>query len=227
MRFTISILTHWAIDEVKTCLDSVLNGGGDFELILTANGCPLAYAYFCEIKEAFPEIEIRVVNNKENLGFQQPNEVALTMARTGTLILLNDDAIVPHGWLGKIASEFIDDQQCAIVGPVGRRLRDDFVGGQPGEPIEYIEGSCMAIRVDLARDHGLFDPELKMAYGEDSDLCLRMRQLSYTIHQVDFEIKHKGGTTSRHVPGLKKYFDENHAYLRQKWAGYLKTRTFA
>jgi GT2 family glycosyltransferase len=106
-------------------------------------------------------------------------------------------------------------------------LRDNFVGGLEGNTIEYVEGVCLAIRTDLAKHHGLFDPNLLWAYSEDADLCVRMRSLGYTIHLAGFPIHHIPGSTSSLVPETKKFFARNHNYLRQKWAGYLKTHLFA
>ena len=224
MKATISILTHTALPQAKTCIAAVLAGGGDFDLILMANGNPEAEKYFCDL--VFSRTDIRVVINDINLGFIDPNRTALEMTHSDIFVMLNDDCIVPRGWLDLICREFKKDPNCAIVGPVGRRLGDDFVGGKPGKPVEYIEGVCMAVRTDLAKKHGLFDPNIHFAYGEDSDLCLRMRQLGYSIKVAPFGIIHKSGTTSRHVPTAGRHFAMNHMYLKTKWRYYLKTHKF-
>lgn len=224
MRTTISILCHSQLELAKLCIRSVLNGGGEFDLILTANGNPDAAQYFNLLAKIHPHI--RVVVNEVNKGFIFPNEVALSLTNTELFCMVNDDCILPLGWLGKIKPSFELNPKAAIVGPRGFRLRDNFVGGLEGSPIEYIEGVCLAVRTDLAKQHGLFDPELKWAYGEDAELSIRMRSLGYTIHQADFPIHHKPGSTSCNVPETRVYFAKNHNYLRKKWAEYLKTHRF-
>lgn len=227
MKATISIVCHLALAQAKACIASVLTGGGDFDLILIANGNPAAGRYFRELEQRFKNIQ--AMELATNLGFIGANKIAFAAVETPLMILLNDDAIVPKGWLAKIVEQFEKHPTAAVVGPIGRRLRDNFVGGLPcsdKEPPEYIEGCCFAIRTELARKHGLFDPRIQFAYGEESDCCLRMRQAGYTIHVANFPLIHHAGTTSRHVPEAKIHFDMNHAYLRNKWAEYLKTHKF-
>jgi|HubBroStandDraft_2_1064218.scaffolds.fasta_scaffold00145_25 GT2 family glycosyltransferase len=227
MKATISIVCHLALAQAKSCIASVLNGGGDFDLILTANGNLDAFKYFGELGSS--REGIKVIMHDHNRGFIEPNKLALQATDSPIFVMLNDDAIVPKGWLGKIVEQFEKHPTASVVGPIGRRLRDNFVGGLPcsdKEPPEYIEGCCFAIRTDLAKLYGLFDPNLHFAYGEESDCCLRMRQLGYTIHVAPFQIIHNAGTTTRHVPEAKLHFDMNHAYLRNKWSEYLKTHKF-
>ena len=226
MKSTISILCHTALPEAKACLASVQAGGGDFDLILTANGNADASAYFHELADYSPNI--RVVTNLDNMGFIEPNRVALSMTETPLFVLLNDDAIVPHGWLDKIQATFAKHENAALVGRKGgcTMLKPDGIGTR-GPFLDYIDGACLACRTDLVKKHGLFSPELSMAYFEDSDLSLRMRELGHTIHQAPFTIEHKGGTTSRTVPGLRSHFQRNQAWFQQRWSHYLTTRTFA
>ena len=225
MKTTISIVTYTQLEKAKLCIKSILNGGGHFDLILTANGNPEAAAYFQTLANAYPFI--RLVVNETNEGFIEPNRRALEMTDTPLFCMVNDDCILPLGWLGKIKRQFAINPQAAVVGPRGCRLRDNFVGGLEGNVIEYIEGVCLTIRTDLAKKHGLFDPNIRWAYGEDAELCIRMRSLGYTIHLAGFPIHHSPGNTSCMVPEVKKFFASNHNYLRQKWSEYLKTHRFA
>ena len=224
MKTTISVITYTQLDKAKLCIKSILNGGGDFNLILTANGNPEAAEHFNAIARTHKNV--RVVVNTENEGFMEPNKKALAMTDTELFCMVNDDCILPLSWLGKIKRQFAVHPKAAVVGPVGCRLRDNFVGGLEGSIIEYVEGVCLAIRTDLAKVHGLFDPNLKWAYGEDADLCIRMRSLGYTIHLAGFPIHHKPGSTSCQVPQAKNYFTRNHKYLMTKWSEYLKTHRF-
>jgi len=225
---TISIICHSAFEECKRTLSAVLDSREGAHLILTANGNPEAAEYFEKL--ATQREGVTVIVNAENKGFVVPSNWAFSLCETEYLVLLNDDALPPTCWLDKLKEAMKED--VAIAGPGDRWLDHNFVGHKwrGGEPIEpdFIEGSCMMIRVAAFKDHGelLFWPDLKMAYCEDADACLRIRQLGYKIAVADFAILHKAGTTSRTVAGLVDIVRPNFELCRKRWEGYLKTRRF-
>lgn len=225
MKYSIAITTYTAINQAKRCIESVLANSGtkNLRLIITANGCR-------EIYWRAPNADIPVdsIVNEKNEGFIRPSNHALTYADGEFFVLLNDDCTVPERWLERLEKPFLDDPKCAISGARGGccTLDENFVGHK-GDRLDYIEGSCLMVRTELARKHGLFCEELKMAYGEDADMSLRYRQLGYTIHQADFALEnHVAGTTAATVPGLAKIAQQNFALCRKRWSHYLKTRTF-
>lgn len=208
----------------QNCLRAVAEGGGDYELLLTNNGSGdgMRHAMIYAIAGGLKGI---VFDNEKNEGFIQPNIKALEHARGDYFVMLNSDTRVPHGWLTELEKPFLQDPLCAISGATGCAIGDNMVG-HPSRSVEFIEGSCLMIRTAMARTIGLFDPQLVGAYGEDLDLSLRVRQLGHTIHTVPIDIKHLGGATSSMVPQANGWLTENLAYLKIKWADYLKTRTF-
>lgn len=223
MRATISILTYSALGCAKRCIASVLEHSSDFDLILTANGNPEAAEYFLQLAKR--HLNIRVLINSNNLGFIEPNREALAITGTPFFILLNDDTLVCPGWLDKLREEFAERPKAALAGPRSRctSLNAHFIG-IPGYRLEYLEGSCLMARTEIVKQFGLFASELKFAYGEDSDLSLRMREAGFTIHQAPFTLPfHAGGATTRTVPEVKKHFHANHLYLRARWKDYLAT----
>ncbi len=222
---TISILTHSALSAARRCIASVLQFSDDYELILTANGNPKVAEYFTELAGTFDHI--RVVVNETNEGFQNPNRKALEMTTTPLFHMQNDDTLVCPKWLDMLRAPFQQFPKAALSGPRARCCSlTDRMTGIPGYQVEYLEGSCLMGRTALLKEHGLFSPELKFAYGEDSDLSLRMREAGYTIHQVPFRLPfHAGGATARTVPPsfLRPIFKANHEYLVKRWANYLAT----
>jgi len=225
---TISVICHTALEECKRTLRTVLDSREGAKLILTSNGNPDAAEYFETLARQREGIE--VVVNTQNLGFIAPSNSAFMECETEFFVLLNDDAIPPANWLDRLKSAFID--KVAIAGPGARWLNHDFIGrkwraGMPMEP-DFIEGSCMMIRCSALRENRepLFWPELKLAYCEDADLCLRVRKIGYEIAVTDFPLQHKAGTTTRAVPFLHDTMKENFAKCAQKWRSYLKTRNF-
>lgn len=225
MRFTVSILTYSALRQVKACLASVLQTKAPFKLILTANGNPEVAAYFQHFAAEFPNVT--VVINPTNEGFIPPNRHALSLCDTELFVMLNDDTTVPPEWLDKLAEPFdLYPKTAALSGPTGscQTLLLNF-HGTLGRDFEYLEGSCLCCKTETVKKHGLFDPHLSFAYGEDSDLSLRMREQGYTLHQVRFPIRHERGATSREVKDVRLHQANNHGYLTKRWAHYLRVRT--
>ena len=147
------------------------------------------------------------------------------MATGEFFVLLNNDTVVPVRWLDILNAPFLSDEQVALTGASGgcSCLLPSFHGVH-GRVAEYIEGSCLMARTDLLRRHGLFSDYLEFAYGEDSDLSLRMRFLGYKIVKTQLRIIHHQSATTRHNPDIPKYQARNHGILVKKWSQYLRTR---
>lgn len=224
-RFTISLLTYTALPQAKRCIASVLKSTQPFKLILTANGNPEVAAYFESLAKEYAFI--RVIVNAKNEGYIEPNRKALELCDTEFWVMLNDDAILPPDGLEKLAAPFDRFPKAALSGPKGdfQTLLPNFHGTK-GKDFEYLNGACLCCKTEIVKKHGLFDPNLKWAYGDDSDLSLRMRELGYTLHHADFILQHEVSATSKHVPEVRANSNANHAYLIHRWAHYLKVRKF-
>lgn len=222
-RVTISILTYIALRQAKACIASVLKQTEPFKLILTANGNPQVAEYFTALAKEFANITVGV--NENNQGFIEPHSRALTLCDTELFLLLNDDAILPEDALKKLIEPFDQFPNAALSGPKDdfQTLLPDF-NGTKGKDFEYLNGACLMCKTEIVKKHGLFDPHLKFAYAEDSDLSLRMREQGYTLHKVDFRLIHERCATSKHVKEVKASQEANHAFCRKRWAHYLKVR---
>lgn len=219
---TVSIITYSQVDHAKRCIASVLAGGEEVNLILTANGNPEAAKFFEEVARNTPNVT--VVINPTNEGFWKPNNHALTLTNTRWLCLCNDDVIVPRGWLDPLKKPFLVHPNSVFSCPDGgcSALLPDFTGTIGRK--EYCEGALLLIDTAIAKKHGLFEPLPGLCYGEDSHSSLRFRQLGYNLHWVPLKITHARGATSKTVPSVRKWQEQNHAYLRQRWSHYLKCR---
>ena len=168
---TISIVTYKALDRAKACVEAVLKHSGDAKLVLTANGSLEARAYFHSVADAHPN-RITVIHHAENIGFGRAHNAAFGIVPTTPFFLcLNDDTVPPEGWLNTLMAPFDKDPKAALSCPSNTcsQLLPTF-HGRPGAR-EYCEGSCLLIRSEVARKHGLFDETLPgLAYGEDSDI---------------------------------------------------------
>jgi len=229
-RFTVSIAVYNRLELTRTCIDSILHSGGDFEVIVTDNASAEDTRDY--LRSLDPS-RFRIVTNRENLGFNGPHNHALTLARGEFFVVLNNDLEVTAGWLDIMAAKFAQNPNLAICGVHGgcTRIDKDAVGVDDRE-LEYVEGSCLMIPTVLARRHGLFANYLKFAYFEDSDLSLRMREMGHDIAIADLHFKHNRRSTALLVRSegkidLDAICRRNRCAFRMKWKRYLEKRTFA
>jgi ADP-heptose:LPS heptosyltransferase/GT2 family glycosyltransferase len=219
---TVSIVTYSEVRRAKACVESVLKTAPTAKLILTANGNTKAAEYFRTIPSAL------VIEHPENLGFGRAHNAAFAKCETEFFLCLNDDAVVHTRWLERLMEPFLVHQNAAISCPENTcsELLTNFHGKAGNK--EYCEGSCLLVKSEVARKHGLFDATLPgLAYGEDSDLSLRYRQLGYTIHWTKAQISHERCQTSNKMGDIvRQWQNMNHAVLQRRWAHYLRYRTF-
>lgn len=221
MKYSISIIAMNGLDVTRRCVESVLEQSSDYELILTDNGSNDGTLQFFQSIKSVPA---RVVCNLVNLGFKEPHKKALQMSSGEYFVMLNNDTVVTEGWLETLESPFKMHSHAALSAPAGGCCAlDHEFHGVPGK-MEYVEGACLMAKAEIVKKHGLFSDYLYFAYGEDSDLSLRMRVLGYSIHQVQCKFSHIRGMTSSKLPFIKAVQDANHHTLRHKWSHYLKVR---
>lgn len=80
---------------------------------------------------------------------------------------------------------------------------------------EMVTGCCFGIKAELFNYIGGFNPNYKIGYWEDSEICLNVRELGYKVmYQPNSVIWHKLGHTSS---GGHKYFGHNKQYFINKW----------
>lgn len=239
MKFLISIVAHNKLDLTRRCVESVLAAMRNMDRAVITAKCRLVLQdnsstdgtreYFASVEG---ESKVHVVNYDTNTGFQIPTEAAFVVAREMScdyLVTVNNDAVVPPNFLSLMFAEFERLPNTAIVGckwtccSIG-----DNMHGYDGGALEYVELSCAMIDVRKVAKHydRLFDSALHFAYSEDVHLSLKMRKLGYGIRQANFTIEHARGSTSSMVPMAQIAQAENHAWMKVRWAHYLKHRRF-
>ncbi len=139
-------------------------------------------------------ISIKLIENKENLGFALANNRAAEMAKGKYLFFLNNDTKIGSKALSELVNKMEKDQNLAICGCKmmsygGQRHFHTGIGvdifGYPliwnvWKKIFYIEGSALMIRKELFKKIGGFDPKYFM-FHEDIDLAWRVWLLGYQV----------------------------------------------
>lgn len=233
MKVLVSVLCHNRSDCTREFLKSALGQTyqNDVTFLITDNASTDDTAEFLN---GITDERVKVCRTQINEGFITPNNEAFDEACADGydyFVMVNNDAIVGAGWLDSLVHVLEREPKGALCCPTGLHSELTPQGmGKMGR-FEYCEGSCLAVKVALAKNHRpLFSPSIEFAYTEDSDLSLRMREAGYTIHQARIKFSHKTAQTTAKNPELKAKCEHhsrnNHALFVRKWGYYLRTKRF-
>jgi GT2 family glycosyltransferase len=247
VRLAISVLFYYREDLVEWFLHSILQqilkaeSRGDIEcsLSLSFNYQPDA-AVIAQVHQTIATTNhlrgdaVHILENGFNVGFGVGHNRVFDKFDSDIFLIMNSDVRVSdEDWLIKLVDRFRGSDG-VIVGlrETASRLREDGCGipiKDPGEEFDFVDGSALAIRSDIARCFGLFSPSYDYFYFEDADLCLRYRQMGLQIALLDVPYEHERSSSSRLLPqfAVENVLDRNRARLFEKWGKYLRTRTLS
>ncbi len=171
------------------------------EIIVVDNGSNDGSAQF--IKSNYPEVKL--IENRENLGFAKANNQAAGVAHGEYIAFLNNDTKVDKNWLMELLRPIYGSDEVICSGSKVLSLDGsslDFVGGMinfegKGFQIDYglsvnkdihnverflpfVNGGAMLIKRDVFLEAGGFDEDF-FAYYEDVDLGWRLWVLGYKV----------------------------------------------
>jgi GT2 family glycosyltransferase len=195
-RASIIVLTHDNLAFSRMCLTSVLENTEypNFELIVVDNASSDGTVEELQnIAGRFPNI--KVILNEHNAGFGPGNNQGLAAASGEILVLLNNDTVVPRGWLTRLARH-LDDAAIGLIGPATNRSCNEAQIDIPYQTYgefqavarsqgERHEGErflirmpmmfCVAFRRDTYELLGPLDERYEVGMFEDEDYALRAK----------------------------------------------------
>lgn len=186
----------------RACVESVLSRTeGVFELILVDNGSTDQTARW--MRSLASDARIKTILNPRNLGFAKAVNQGMRAAQGDSLIWLNNDTVVPPGWLAKLRAAIRSDPSLGAVGPVTnacegpQRIKlpksfrlshlpffaEAFSLKNKGwvERVNRLIGFCLLLRREAVERVGLLDERFGLGCYEDFDYCLRLRQAGYEL----------------------------------------------
>ena len=244
VRLTISVLFYQRDDLIPSFLRSILpqirsaKSRGDIScaLYLTFNykAAPPVQADITDlIHSVFPEgaNDIYIRENGFNIGFGAGHNAIFHESESDLFLILNSDVrVLTENWLEVLVDRF-RESDAALIGLAksASRLREDGCGipiERPSEQFDFVDGSVLVIRSELARRYGLFSDAFDYFYFEDVDLCLRYRQMGLRLELLDVPCEHDRSSSSRLLPqyAVEGVLNRNRARFFERWGSYLQTR---
>jgi hypothetical protein len=158
------------------------------------------------VKNSFPKV--RLIENKENLGFIKASNLGLRQYHGRYAMLLNDDTIVKESALDKLVDFMATHPEAGACG--AKLLNVDGTiqrqGGLFGKKfwlskkpvtVDFVIGAALLVRREVIEKVGIMDENL-FFYNDDLDWCFSIRKAGYKIYFVpQAEIIHYGGYSSR------------------------------
>lgn len=209
---SILVVNYNTVDMLHRCLQSVRQQNGiDYEIVVVDNASIDGSQNM--VRENFPWV--RLITNKENCGFSRANNQAIGESRGRYYFFLNPDTELKKDALATMA-EFMDRNP--DVGLAGSRILNPDLTPQPSVELSYpgeryarkelrglsgniawVLGAAMIARRQVIETVGGFD-ETFFLYGEDLDLCLKIRKLGWRIGYIPQSVViHWGGQSERNT----------------------------
>ena len=204
---SVIIVTYNSADCIAACVESVLAQKEiSFEAIVVDN------ASKDDTLARLKNLPCRVIPSMENLGFGRGNNLGFASSSGRYIYLLNPDAkLVSENSLAELCRRMDANSRWGMAGtlirsadghdesppamgyPGTRHIRRDF-SKLPGS-IAWVMGASMIIRRELYEKLGGFDPAFFL-YSEETDLCLRMRELGHEIGYIpEVAVSHIGAAS--------------------------------
>jgi GT2 family glycosyltransferase/glycosyltransferase involved in cell wall biosynthesis len=241
-RVSIIIITYNNLELTKLCLKSVILNTDypNYEVIVVDNhSTDGTRAYLQFMAERHPHL--RIILNDANEGFARANNQGLEASTGDDLVLLNNDTIVPRGWLSRLVRH-LRHNEVGMVGPVSNfvgneaRIEVDYQtweemesfarqhtrkhDGQ-GADIQMLGMFCVAMRRDVYTQVGPLDEQFGLGMFEDDDYAHRVRLKGYrVICAADAFVHHFGQASFKKLIETGEYnplFERNLKTFESKW----------
>ena len=244
-KVSIVLVTYNNLSLTIQCINSILRNTTwpNYQLIVIDNGSQDGTADYLErLRNEVPTAKI--ILNPDNRGFAAANNQGLREADGDILLLLNNDTIVPGGWLDPLVMH-LREPSIGMVGPVTNAVgneakievsytdiqqmqafADRYTESRKGRSfdIPMLAMFCVAFRRGILEEVGYLDEAFGIGLFEDDDYSRRVQAAGYrTVCAEDSFIHHYGQASFRTLIASGEYqalWDKNQAYFESKWGAW-------
>ncbi|MBI2032408.1 MAG: glycosyltransferase family 2 protein, partial [Candidatus Levybacteria bacterium] len=231
-KLTVSIVNYNAGEYLIKCLESLRSLKNELSMDIVVVDNASIDSSINVAKKKFPEF--KYIINKKNLGFGKAHNLAIKNAKTPYILVLNPDCrmgkgVIPYLYEFMESNKDVGVCSCRVEKEDGSLDKASHRGfptpwasflyfflkndrlyhltdrnmSAPHE-VDSVVGAFMFLRKKTLDETGLFDEDYFL-YGEDIDLCYRIKEKSYKVMYVpEVKIIHAKGVSS----GIKKHSQE-------------------
>jgi GT2 family glycosyltransferase len=215
---SIQIVTYNSEPYIRKCLESILfQKNVEFEVLIYDN---FSEDGTLKVLSEFEDNRINIINGSLNVGFGRAHNFLSKKAQWEFLYILNPDCYFEDpSFLEKLSAQVQLSSDVGLWGtavlegenyalpsysyPGENRIKNS-IDGLPGT-ISWVIGASMIIRRKIFEELHGFDEDYFL-FSEETDLCLRLRQLGFRINYLPFlEVKHVGSASSNGTGFYKKW----------------------
>ena len=205
---SVIVLNYNAGKLLLNCIESIKKSAyKNLEIIVVDNISTDKSQKIC--KEKYPDIKL--IQNDENFGYCEGNNIGIREAEGDYIIILNPDTIVESNWIEELISAYNKFGE-GLYQPKHLSLNEKTVYMSAGnmlnifgfgyarekgnkdenqfnkiEEISYASGTCLFTSSNVLKKVGLFDPFIFL-YHDDLDLGWRASQLGIKSYYVPTSI---------------------------------------
>ncbi len=202
---SIIILNFNLKEYMQGLLDSIrrYTTQGTYEIIVVDNG-----SHDGSVEWLQKQPDVRLIANRENVGFPRGCNQGLAIAQGDELLLLNNDVVVTHHWLDNLRQALYSAPGLGAVGPVTNnsanmqaidipypnentqsamaQMQEFAAAYNISDSAKWqkwmrLVGFCMLFRREVYAKIGDLDESYSPGNYEDDDYCLRIRRAGYEI----------------------------------------------
>lgn len=241
-RASIIVVTYNNLGLTRLCLESILRNTDypNYEVIVVDNNSVDGTPDYLR-QMAAQHSHVQIVLNTENRGFPSANNQGIAQSSGERLVLLNNDTVVPRGWLSRLLRH-LENPAVGLVGPLtnftGNESKVDVSYQTLGEmeafaerlmwasegriaDIHMLAMFCVAFRRDTYKTVGPLDEQFGIGMFEDDDYSLRVKKCGLrVVCAADVFVHHVGQAAFKDLIPDGSYdelFAKNRQRFESKW----------